>query len=53
MTYIAKLILDGKRDQIKQGLDIPNLGQPQIDGMNILFNNPLVVTTANVDNYNF
>jgi simple sugar transport system substrate-binding protein len=53
MTYIAKLILDGKRDQIKPGLEIPNLGKPAIEGMNILFNNPLVVTTENVDNYNF
>ncbi|MDR0473170.1 MAG: autoinducer 2 ABC transporter substrate-binding protein [Treponema sp.] len=53
MTYIAKLILDGKRSEIKQGMNIPNLGQPQIEGMNILFNNPLVVTTENVDNYDF
>jgi simple sugar transport system substrate-binding protein len=53
MAYIAKLILDGKRDQVKQGLEIPSLGVPQINGMNILFNNPLVVTTANVDNYDF
>ncbi|MDR1510035.1 MAG: substrate-binding domain-containing protein, partial [Synergistaceae bacterium] len=53
MTYIAKMVLDGKRDDIKQGLEIPNLGTPQIDGMNILFNNPLVVTAENVDNYNF
>jgi simple sugar transport system substrate-binding protein len=53
MTYIATLILDGKRDQVKQGLDIPTLGVPQFEGNNILFNNPLVVTTANVDNYNF
>ena len=53
MTYIAKMVLDGKKDEIKQGLSIPNLGEPQIDGMNILFNNPLIVTTENVDNYNF
>jgi len=53
MTYIAKLILDGKRADIKQGLSIPNLGTPQIDGSNILFNNPLVVTAENVDTFNF
>jgi simple sugar transport system substrate-binding protein len=53
MTYIAQLILDGKRDQIKPGLTIPNIGTPEFDGINILFNNPLVVTTENVDNYNF
>jgi simple sugar transport system substrate-binding protein len=53
MTYIAKLVLDGKKSEIRQGMTIPTLGQPQIDGMNILFNNPLVVTTQNVDNYNF
>jgi simple sugar transport system substrate-binding protein len=53
MTYVAKLILDGKRDQIKPGLEIPGLGKPAIEGINILFNNPLIVTTANVDKYNF
>jgi simple sugar transport system substrate-binding protein len=53
MTYIAKMILDGRRDDIKEGLEIPNLGKPQIDGMNILFNKPLIVTAENVDNYNF
>jgi simple sugar transport system substrate-binding protein len=53
MTYIAQLILDGKRDQIKPGLNIPNIGTPEFDGINILFNNPLVVTTENVGNYNF
>ena len=53
MTYLAKMILDGKRDEIKQGMTIPGIGEPQIDGMNILFNNPLVVTTENVDNYDF
>lgn len=53
MTYIAKMALDGKRADIKQGLEIPGLGKPQIDGINILFNNPLIVNTENVDDYNF
>lgn len=53
MTYIAKMILDGRRDEIKPGLTIPGLGEPEIDGMNILFNNPLIVSAENVDNYDF
>lgn len=53
MVYIAKAILDGKRDQIKQGFEIPGLGTPTIDGMNIEFNNPLIVDADNCDNYNF
>ncbi|MBW5397482.1 autoinducer 2 ABC transporter substrate-binding protein [Brachyspira pilosicoli] len=53
MVYLAKMILDGKRDEIKQGLEIPNLGVPTINGKNVLFNRPLVITAENADNYNF
>lgn len=53
MVWLSKLILDGKGDQIKQGLDIPTLGVPQITGMNILFDRPLIVDAQNVDNYDF
>lgn len=53
MVYIAKLILDGKRDQIKQGIEIPGLGQPTVDGMNLIFDFPLIVDKTNCDNYNF
>ncbi|NCB00952.1 MAG: autoinducer 2 ABC transporter substrate-binding protein [Spirochaetia bacterium] len=53
MVWLSKLILDGNRDQIKQGLDIPTLGVPEITGMNILFDRPLIVDADNVDNYDF
>jgi simple sugar transport system substrate-binding protein len=53
MSYVAKLILDGKRGDIKQGLDIPTIGAPKIEGINLIFDKPLILTTANVDNYNF
>ncbi|MGI5173299.1 autoinducer 2 ABC transporter substrate-binding protein [Treponema sp. OMZ 840] len=53
MVYIAKMILDGKRDEIKTGLEIPGLGKPVINGMNILFDNPLIVDKNNCDKYNF
>lgn len=53
MVYLAKLILDGKRDQIKQGLDIPGLGVPTIEGNIILFNRPLTVDGKNCDQYDF
>lgn len=53
MSYIAKMILDGKRDQIKQGLEIPGLGKPMINGENIIFDKPLTVTKENYSKYNF
>jgi simple sugar transport system substrate-binding protein len=53
MAYIAKLILDGKRDEIKQGINIPNIGIPQITGKNILFDKPLILTKDNIDEYHF
>jgi simple sugar transport system substrate-binding protein len=53
MAYIAKLILDGKKSEIKQGFSIPNLGTPQIEGINILFDKPLILTKNNVDDYHF
>ncbi|NIY46280.1 autoinducer 2 ABC transporter substrate-binding protein [Cedecea colo] len=53
MAYIAKLVLDGKRDQIKQGLEIPGIGKPEINGMNIIFDKPITVTKENYKNYNF
>jgi simple sugar transport system substrate-binding protein len=53
MSYIAKMILDGKRGEIRQGFSIPNIGTPQIDGINILFDKPLILTKENIDDYNF
>ncbi len=53
MAYIAKMILDGKGDQIKQGLEIPTLGVPTIAGKNIIFDKPLTVTKDNYDKYDF
>ncbi|GMO22585.1 MAG: autoinducer 2 ABC transporter substrate-binding protein [Termitinemataceae bacterium] len=53
MAYIAKLILDGKKDEVKPGFTIPGLGSPQIKGINILFDNPLILTRDNIDDYHF
>lgn len=53
MVYVAKLVLDGKRDQIKQGIEIPGLGKPTVDGMNLIFDFPLIVDKTNSDKYNF
>lgn len=53
MVYLSKLILDGKRDEIKPGIDIPGLGVPEIAGNVILFDRPLTVDAANCDNYDF
>ena len=53
MAYLAKMILDGKRGDIKQGMNIPNIGQPKFDGITLIFDKPLVINKDNVDNYNF
>lgn len=53
MAYLAKLIIDGKRDEIKPGLEIPGIGKPEIDGMNIIFNKPITVTKENYKDYDF
>jgi simple sugar transport system substrate-binding protein len=53
MAYIAKQVLDGKKSDIKPGFSIPGLGSPQIKGINILFDKPLILTKDNIDNYHF
>ena len=53
MVYLSKLILDGKRDEIKQGLEIPGLGVPTFEGNVVLFDRPLTVDGKNCDDYDF
>ncbi|MCC8108029.1 MAG: autoinducer 2 ABC transporter substrate-binding protein [Planctomycetes bacterium] len=53
MVYLSKMILDGKRGDIKQGLEIPGLGVPEINGNVILFDRPLTVDGNNCDDYDF
>ena len=53
MAYLAKMILDGKRSDIRPGLNIPGIGQPKFEGINLIFDKPLVLDRNNVDNYDF
>ena len=53
MAYLAKMILDGKRADIKPGMTIPGIGEPKFEGINLIFDKPLILTSANVDNYDF
>jgi simple sugar transport system substrate-binding protein len=53
MVYLAKLILEGKSAEIVDGIDIPNIGMPKIDGINVLFDKPLIVTKENMKDYDF
>jgi simple sugar transport system substrate-binding protein len=53
MAYVAKLILDGKAGDIKPGFEIPGIGAPKIEGINLIFDKPLILNKSNVDNYNF
>ena len=53
MTYVAKYILEGRRDEIRPGFTVPGLGAPTIDGINLLWDNPLILTRDNIGNYDF
>lgn len=53
MVYIAQMILDGRQDEIKTGMEIPGIGSPTVNGMNILFNHPLIVDATNAGDYSF
>ncbi|MBQ9275624.1 MAG: substrate-binding domain-containing protein [Succinivibrio sp.] len=52
-AYVAKLVLDGKSDEIKEGFEVPGFGKPEIRGRDLIFNIPLVITKENVDKYHF
>ncbi len=51
--YLAKMVLDGKKDDIKPGFSVPDFGEPTFDGNTLIFDKPLQITKENVDNYNF
>ncbi|WP_281072483.1 substrate-binding domain-containing protein [Succinivibrio dextrinosolvens] len=52
-TILAKMIADGRRDEIKPGFTLPEFGAPRFDGNTLIFDDPLIVTKDNVDNYDF
>jgi simple sugar transport system substrate-binding protein len=53
MTYVARMILEGRRAEVRPGFSIPGLGAPTIEGINLLWDNPLILTRDNIGNYNF
>ena len=52
-TILAKMIADGRRDEIKSGFTLPEFGAPRFDGNTLIFDEPLIVTKDNIDNYDF
>ena len=53
-VYIAKMVLEGKKDDIKVGMEVPGLGKiATIVGNNILLDNPMIVTKENYKQYDF
>ncbi len=53
-VYIAKMVLDGKSDDIKVGMEVPGIGKiAVVEGNNILFDHPMIVTKENYKDYNF
>jgi simple sugar transport system substrate-binding protein len=53
MVYVAKLILDGNEDQIQDGMEVPTIGTATVEGKNIIFDRPLIVTSENAGEYDF
>ncbi len=52
-TLIAKMVLDGKKDQLKKGFSFEGYGEPVYDGNTLIFDKPLLITKENVANFNF
>ncbi|NPV54345.1 MAG: substrate-binding domain-containing protein [Firmicutes bacterium] len=53
MTYLAKMVLDGKANKIVDGVEIPKIGKAKVVGHNVLFDRPLIVTKDNAKDYDF
>jgi len=52
MVYLAKLVLEGKKNTINADLDIPTLGKPLIfSGNTLVYDRPLILTKDNVDQF--
>jgi simple sugar transport system substrate-binding protein len=52
MAYLAKLVLDGKKNTINADLDIPTLGKPlSFSGNTLVYDRPLILTKDNVDQF--
>jgi len=52
MTYLAKLVLDGKKSTIGPNLNIPTLGKPlTFKGNTMVYDRPLILTKDNVDQF--
>jgi len=52
MVYLAKTVLDGKKDQVGVNFEIPTLGKPlSVKGNTLIYDRPLIVTKDNVDQY--
>jgi len=52
MAYIAKTVLDGKKNSIGPEFEIPTLGKPlSVKGNTLIYDRPLLVTKANVDQF--
>lgn len=53
MVYLSKLILDGNEDQIQDGMEVPTIGTATVEGKNVIFDRPLIITEDNAGDYDF
>lgn len=52
MTYLAKTVLDGNKDQVDENFEIPTLGTPlYVEGNTLIYDRPLIITKENVDEF--
>lgn len=53
MVYLSYLILEGRGDEIVDGMEVPTIGTASVDGKNVTFDRPLVITAEDAGDYDF
>jgi simple sugar transport system substrate-binding protein len=52
-AYVAKMLLDGRRNLIRPGFEVPGFGAPEINGNTLIFDKPLIIGRENIGSYDF
>lgn len=52
-AYVARLLLDGRRDLIRPGFKVPGFGEPEIQGNTLVFDMPLIIGRGDIGKYDF
>ncbi len=52
-AYVAKMLLDGRRDLIRPGFTVPGVGTPEIVGNTLVFDKPIIIDRSDIGKYDF